>query len=102
MIRLIYLNELVLIRPKSHAGVLFTTVITFLKQILDFALNFQIQVKLSNDCHDIMQKTVINFNDVLIVSVKENDYRIYFWYISKDEAINLLRNFDLSKKSGTL
>ena len=49
-----------------------------------------------------MQKTVINFNDVLIVSVKENDYRIYFWYISKDEAINLLRNFDLSKKSGTL
>ena len=38
-----------------------------------------------------MQKP-ISFNDVSIVSVKENDYRIYFLYISKNEAINLSRN----------
>ena len=38
-----------------------------------------------------MQKP-ISFNDVSIVSVKENYYRIYFLYISKNEAINLSRN----------
>ena len=33
----------------------------------------------------------MNFNDVAAVAtVKLNDYRIYFLYISKDEAINLL------------
>ena len=37
-----------------------------------------------------MQKTM-SFIDVAIVSVKENDYRIHFWYISKDEAIKLLK-----------
>ena len=31
----------------------------------------------------------MSFNDVAIVSVKRNDYRIHFWYISKDKAINL-------------
>ena len=30
----------------------------------------------------------MNFN-VAIVSVKGNDYKIHFWYMSKDEAINL-------------
>ena len=29
-------------------------------------------------CHDVMQK-VMNFNDVAIVSIKGNDYRIRFW-----------------------
>ena len=27
-------------------------------------------------------------NDVATVSVKGNDYRTHFWYLSKDEAIN--------------
>ena len=34
-----------------------------------------------NGCHDLMQKAM-NFNDVAIVSIKENDYRIHFWYMS--------------------
>ena len=34
-----------------------------------------------------MQKT-ISSNDVVIVSVKGNDYGIQFWYMSKDEDIN--------------
>ena len=34
--------------------------------------------------------------------LKENDYRIHFWYISKDEVTNLLRNVDLNEKSRTL
>ena len=37
-------------------------------------------------------------NDVATVSVKGNDNRIHFWYISKDEGIHLFKNDCLSKK----
>ena len=33
----------------------------------------------------------INFIDAAIVSIKENDYRIHFWYMSKDEAISTMQ-----------
>ena len=32
----------------------------------------------------------MNFNDVAIVSVKASDYRIHFWYVSKDDATNIM------------
>ena len=48
-----------------------------------------------------MQKAIY-FNDVVIVSVKDNDYRIRFLSMSKDGAINLLRNADLTEKIGKL
>ena len=38
-----------------------------------------------------MQKG-IRFNDAAFFSVQENDHRIHFLYISKDEATNLLKN----------
>ena len=44
----------------------------------------------------------MNFNGVAIRAVKGNDYRIHFLYMSKDEAINLLRNVDLTEKSRKL
>ena len=40
----------------------------------------------------------MNYNDVTIVSVKTNDYRTHFWYMSKDDAINIIKNFDLNEK----
>ena len=40
----------------------------------------------------------LNFNDVAIVSVKGSDYRIHFWYISKDDAISIMKNSSLNKK----
>ena len=43
-----------------------------------------------------------NFNGVAIVSVKGSDYRIHFWYISKDDAINIMKNYNLNEKSGLL
>ena len=52
---------------------------------------------LCNGCHDLMQKA-INFNDVAIVFVKEGDYAIYFWYMKKDDAINIMKNSNLNKK----
>ena len=48
-----------------------------------------------------MQKA-INFNDVAIVSVKGSDYRIHFWYISKDGATNIIKYSNLNEKSGLL
>ena len=36
--------------------------------------------------------------DVAIVSVKGIDFRIYFWYMSKDEAINIMKQSDLREK----
>ena len=40
----------------------------------------------------------MNFNDVAIVSIKVNNYRIHFWYMSKDSAINIMNNSDFKKK----
>ena len=39
--------------------------------------NFKYGPYLCNGCHDLIQKAV-NFNDVAIVSIKGNDYRIDF------------------------
>ena len=44
---------------------------------------------LCNGCHDLMQKAM-SFNNVAIVYVKGNAYRIHFWYVSKDDAINIM------------
>ena len=48
-----------------------------------------------------MQKAM-NFNNVAIVSVKRNYCRINFWYLSKDETINIMKNSDLKEKSESL
>ena len=59
--------------------------------------NFNYDPYLCNSCHDLMQK-VMNFNDVPIVSIKGNDYRIHFWYMSKDHAINITKSSNLNEK----
>ena len=64
-------------------------------------VNFKFQTKTCDCCHDLMQK-VTSFNNVIIAFVKENDFRIYFWYMGKDEAIIIMKNSDLKKKNGTL
>ena len=63
--------------------------------------NINYEKYLCNACHDLMQK-VMNFNDVAIVSIKENDYRIHFWYMSKNDAIVLMANCNLKDKNGIL
>ena len=40
----------------------------------------------------------MNFNDVTIVSIKGSDYRIHFWYVTKNDEINLLSNSWLDNK----
>ena len=41
----------------------------------------------------------MNFNDVPIVSIKENYYRIHFCYMSKDEPISIMHNSSLNEKN---
>lgn len=60
-------------------------------------INFRFQPEACDGYHYLMKKTMI-LNDVATVSVKGNDNRIHFWYISKDEGIHLFKNDDLSKK----
>ena len=60
-----------------------------------------IEPNLCNDYHDLMQKAM-NLNNVYIVSVKGNDYRIHFWCMSKDVAINVMKNSNLNEKRGSL
>ena len=48
-----------------------------------------------------MQKAM-NCNDVAIVSIKGNDYRIHFWYMSKNDAISIMHNSSLNDKNGVL
>ena len=39
---------------------------------------FKYEPHLCNGCHDLKQKAM-NFNDVAIVPIKGNDYKINFW-----------------------
>ena len=48
-----------------------------------------------------MQKAM-SFNNVAIVYVKGNSYRIHVWYMSKDDAINIMNNSNLADKRGVL
>ena len=48
---------------------------------------------LCNGCHDLMQKAM-SFNDVAV--------RINFWYMSKDDAINIMNGSNLVDKRGVL
>ena len=81
-----------LIRQMNQKNVLFVITNIFLNE------GFRFVPYVCNDCHDLMQKA-INFNDVAIVSVKGSDYRIHFWYMSKHNAISIMKNSDLNKKS---
>ena len=63
--------------------------------------SFKYELYLGNGCHDLIQKAM-NFNDVAIVPIKGNDYSIHFWYMSKDDAINIMKNSNLNEKRVSL
>ena len=63
-------------------------------------LVFKYEPYLCNGCHDLMQKAM-SFNNVAIVYVKGNAYRIHFWYMSNG-AMNIMNGSNLVDKGGTL
>ena len=62
---------------------------------------FKFQPYLCNGCHDILMLS-INLGNINILKSHGIDYWCIINRISKSEAINLMQNIDLSKKSGTL
>ena len=85
---MIFEKELILIKQMHQKSVIFLIDYNFLDK------DFKYESYLFNGCHDLMQKTM-TFNDIAIVSVKISDYRIYFEYMGKDDAINIIKNSDL-------
>ena len=62
---------------------------------------FKYKQYLCNDCHDLMQRAMI-FNNTAIVYGNGIAYRINFWYMSKDDAINIMNGSNLVDKKGGL
>ena len=44
----------------------------------------------------------MNLTDITILNIKGSNYRCIISLISKNEAINILQNADLTEKSGTV
>ena len=57
-------------------------------------IGFRYEPYLCNGYHDLIQKSM-SFNNVAIVYVKGSAYKIHFWYISKDDAINIMNGSNL-------
>ena len=64
-------------------------------------IGFKNEPYLCNGCHDLIQKAV-SFNNVAIIYVKGSGYRIHFWYMSKDDTINITNGSNLTDKKGVL
>ena len=64
-------------------------------------IGFKYEPYLCNGCHDLMQKSM-SFNNIAIVYFNGNAYRIHFWYMSKDDAINIMNGSNLVDKRGVL
>ena len=65
-------------------------------------IGFKYEKYLWNGCHDLIQKAT-SFDNVVIVYVKKkNAYRINFWHMIKDGAINIKIGSTLVDKKGVL
>ena len=62
--------------------------------------SFKFQPNVCNTYHNLLMMSM-NLNDIAILDVKGFDYRCVISQISKNEAINLIQNAYLTKKSGT-
>ena len=62
---------------------------------------FKYERYLCNGCHDLMQRAM-GFNNIAIVYIKKNAYRIHFWYMSIDDAINIMTGSNLLDQRSVL
>ena len=63
--------------------------------------SFKFQPIVCNICHDLLVMSV-NLSNIAILNFKGSDYRCIISLISKNEAINLMQNANLTEKIGTL
>ena len=62
---------------------------------------FKFQPNVCNRCHYLLMMSM-NFSNIAILNIKSADYRCIISKITKNEAINLMQNANLTEKSGTL
>ena len=86
MIESIFLNEFMLINQVHPKSVILVTI--GILKILVLTMN---DLYLSNGWYDLMQKAM-SFNNAAIVYVKRSAYIIHFWYMDKDDTINIINN----------
>ena len=51
---------------------------------------------------DVIMQKAMSFNNIAIVYVNGSAYRIHFWYMSKDDAVNIMNGSNLADKKGVL
>ena len=62
---------------------------------------FRYELYRCNGCHDLKQKAM-SFHNIAIVYIKGSAYRIYFWYMSKDDGIDIMNGSNLGDKRSVL
>ena len=62
---------------------------------------FKFQSCVCNRCYDLLMMSM-NLSDIAILNIVGADYCCIISGISKSEAIKLIQNIDLTRKSGTL
>ena len=63
--------------------------------------SFKFQPNVCNRCHDLLMMS-INLSNIAILNIKDSDYHCIISLISKNKAINIIQNSDLTEKSSTL
>ena len=89
MIELTFLKELMLIKQANQKSVIFAWY--FLHE------GFKFQLNVWNGCHDLLMMSM-NLSDFAILNIK-GSYFCIIGGISRNEAINLMQNADLTEKS---
>ena len=64
-------------------------------------IGFKYGPYLCNGCLNLKQKAM-SFNNVAFAYVKGNAYIIHFWYMSRDDTINIMNGSNLVDKRGVL
>ena len=64
-------------------------------------IGFKHKPYLCKSWEDLIQKA-IRYNNVAIVYVNGSPCRTHFWYMSKDDAINIMNGTNLTDKTGGL
>ena len=66
-----------------------------------FNYSFKFQPNVCNRYYDLLMMS-INLSDIAFLNIIGSDYRCFTSLISKNEAIKLMQNADLTEKSRTL
>ena len=62
---------------------------------------FKFQSYVCNKCHDLLMISM-NLRGIVVLNIKDSDYRCIITGISKSKAINLMQNINLTEKRGKL